>query len=197
MFQEEKARDGLMLHELGHVLGFRHEHAHTGCTPEGSGGTELIGDHVDYDSIMFYVQCPGGRGTWRGSLSEGDKVCARCVYLGEGYCESFAGQAPPQPDNQNQRNDQGECKVLKGCETGSTSHGDPECFILASSRGWVELTSDDRIDVDLYLTSSSGNLGCVSESYGSEEWCPADAGPVALVHAYKSSGRYRVCLVDD
>lgn len=69
----------LMLHELGHVLGFRHEHIH----PEAGEDCPEIGEFeplTDYDprSIMHYPIC--GRGLNNFVLSDLDKVGARIAY---------------------------------------------------------------------------------------------------------------------
>lgn len=70
---------GILRHELGHVLGWRHEHTR----PES--GTCFEDDEftpiTDYDrfSVMHYPHCNGG-GDWSLQLTAKDKAGAACVY---------------------------------------------------------------------------------------------------------------------
>jgi len=70
---------GILRHELGHVLGWRHEHTR----PES--GTCFEDDDwrplTDYDrfSVMHYPQCNGG-GDWSLTLTHKDRNGAACVY---------------------------------------------------------------------------------------------------------------------
>jgi hypothetical protein len=72
---------GVLRHELGHTLGFRHEHTR----PE-SGACFEDGNFVPitrYDklSVMHYPQCNGGT-SWALVLTNPDKNGAACVYGG-------------------------------------------------------------------------------------------------------------------
>jgi hypothetical protein len=84
---------GVLQHELGHILGFRHEHA---WAPEQGGcgegpdvpSSDLSGrrltdeydpDGWDRDSVMQYPRC-NGRAGFDFSLSELDRTGARSVY---------------------------------------------------------------------------------------------------------------------
>jgi hypothetical protein len=70
---------GVLRHELGHTLGFRHEHTRpdSGACFEDRDWRPL----TDYDafSVMHYPQC-NGRGDWRLNLTDKDKNGAACVY---------------------------------------------------------------------------------------------------------------------
>jgi len=70
---------GILRHELGHTLGWRHEHTRpeSGACFEDNNWRPL----TDYDdlSVMHYPQCNGG-GDWSLTLTNMDKNGAACVY---------------------------------------------------------------------------------------------------------------------
>ena len=75
------AKEGVLRHELGHVLGFRHEHIRSGAPPDCR--DEPL-DHTIYltqydpQSVMHYF-C-GGVGTREMAITELDRQGARYVY---------------------------------------------------------------------------------------------------------------------
>lgn len=80
-FTTEFDKVGVLRHELGHVLGFRHEHIRSGAPP-ACPDEPLFGTHpiTDYDprSVMHYF-C-GGFGTNTLAISEVDRFGAQKVY---------------------------------------------------------------------------------------------------------------------
>lgn len=74
-------RVGVLRHELGHVLGFRHEHIRTGkppgCPDEDTYGTINLSDY-DPHSVMHYF-C-GGLGSPTLAITEKDLASAQQVY---------------------------------------------------------------------------------------------------------------------
>ncbi len=82
---EELSFRGIMRHELGHVLGFRHEH-----TREEAGNYWCFEDNdyrpgtaYDVRSVMHYPQCDG-ENDWRLEFSEFDEMGAQYFYPPEG-----------------------------------------------------------------------------------------------------------------
>jgi hypothetical protein len=76
---------GVLRHELGHVLGFRHEHIRSGapadCPQEGTEGTFPFTEY-DPRSVMHYF-C-GGLGSKTLSITDLDRVGAERLYGGPG-----------------------------------------------------------------------------------------------------------------
>ncbi len=86
---------GVLRHELGHVLGGRHEHTRPEAgTCFEDGAWRGVSDY-DAFSVMHYPQC-NGRGDWSLSLTAADRSGIACLYgPAEGFVIDPAICAPP------------------------------------------------------------------------------------------------------
>ncbi len=154
--------EGVLRHELGHVLGFRHEHTrpeagkcyedanYRGVTP------------YDSNSVMHYPQC-NGTNTGDLILTEKDKQGAAAIYGAPG------GNPPPPPAP-------GTCAHSK-CATGSTlaSDCDPCVAKIAAA--------------DPYCVQTKWDATCVGEVKSvCGESCTAQPAPAPCAHDKCTTG---------
>ena len=81
---------GVLRHELGHVLGLRHEHIRASAPGCGEDGSWRPVTSYDSDSMMHYPWCPGGTNT-------GDLVVTPLDAQGIGLLYPGDGTPPPPP----------------------------------------------------------------------------------------------------
>jgi hypothetical protein len=192
---------GILRHELGHSLGWRHEHTRpeSGTCFEDNEWRPLTS--YDRFSVMHYPQCNGG-GDWSLALTNFDKSGAACVY---GAVPGFTPDptvCPPAPPvvpsacgPQTQAfNDQ---RVARGEEK---QHG--PFTVTPGSRFEVKMMGDGTApgDPDLYVRFGqapqrvTGGFACRPYLSGPEETCALDVPTgqtraFVMVHGY-AAGAY-------
>lgn len=179
---------GILRHELGHTLGWRHEHTRpeSGKCFEDANWRPLS----DYDrfSVMHYPQCNGG-GDWSLTLTDKDKLGAACIYgAATGFTVPLPAGCPaivPPPAgtattvnfaNQTvalqERKDFGPFDVVPGSRFEVEMHGagatpgDPDLYVRF---GRTPLRTNGRYDCRPYLV-------------GAEESCALDTPQPADKH---------------
>ena len=195
---------GILRHELGHALGFRHEHTR----PE-SGACFEDNDWVpvtDYDrfSVMHYPQCNGG-GDWSLTLTDKDKNGAACVYgPAPGFSIDSAFCTPKQSPA-------AVCESVSDTfENQSVSAGQEKSFgpfaVLAGTIFNAEITGAgfNPGDPDLYVRfgaapeRQNGKYSCRPYLSGADENCALDvpAGETqafVMVHGY-AAGNFHLSV---
>ncbi len=197
---ENLSLEGILRHELGHVLGFRHEHTRpeAGVCFEDDNWRPL----TDYDafSTMHYPQC-NGAGDWRLELTSRDQSGAACLYgsapgftIDTGICTPE--QEPPPPTCA--------CGEQTITESGSVARGARDTFgpisVAAGTSFTVQMTGTG--DPDLYVRfglppeTVFGRYDCRPYLSGAAESCeltvPTGAtNAFIMVHGY-TAGVYQL-----
>lgn len=192
---------GILRHELGHTLGWRHEHTRpdSGTCFEDNEWRPLTS--YDRFSVMHYPQCNGG-GDWSLTLTNFDKSGSACLYgaapgfvVDPAICPTAPTPAPSACGPQTQAfNDQ---RVARGEEK---MHG--PFTVSPGSRVEVKMVGDGTApgDPDLYVRFGqapqrvAGGFACRPYLSGPEETCALDVPTgqtraFVMVHGY-SAGAY-------
>lgn len=163
----ELTLEGILRHELGHVIGARHEHTRpqSGRCFEDDDWREVT--NYNPSSVMHYPQC-GGTGDWSLELTHSDKNGAACIYgaaagftIDPNICTPNGGAKPtkrtigPTSISGNE---------LISIDTFQVNPGDQ---IVVSMTG----TGDPDLYVKLGGPATVGNYDCRPFEEGADEEC--------------------------
>lgn len=184
---------GVMRHELGHVLGFRHEHTRpeAGTCFEDSAHRPLT--PYDRDSVMHYPQCNGNMSS-RLEITALDAQGAALVYGEPGAApgpgtpgatpsipsparpapriDPFGTETPPEerpPAPPPEEPSTGACRTGSGALIPGEVHRYPTLDVPAGRT--ITITTRGAGDADLYTWMQGASGGCASEGPTSEEGC--------------------------
>lgn len=193
---------GILRHELGHTLGWRHEHTRpeSGTCFEDSSWRPLT--QYDRFSVMHYPQCNGG-GDWSLTLTHQDKNGGACAYgpapgfsVDTAICPTSTTPTPSACGPRTQLfNDQ---RVARGEEK---AHG--PFTVSSGTRFEVKMVGDGTVpgDPDLYVQfgqapqRGAGIYACRPYITGAEEACLLDV-PAGQTRAFVTVHGYSAAAYD-
>ncbi len=166
---------GILAHELGHTLGFRHEHTRpdSGTCFEDANWRKLS----DYDpfSVMHYPQC-NGLGDWSLTLTHKDKNGAACLYgAAEGF-EIDTGVCQPEVEDDVEPGTE-QVVTMAGESVASQDRDEFGPFAVAPGTVFsatISGTGDPDLYVRFDLQATRTSYDCRPFLWGAEESCSLD-----------------------
>jgi serine protease len=185
---------GVLRHELGHSLGFRHEHTRpdSGACFEDSNWRPLT--NYDAFSVMHYPQC-NGKGDWSLKLTESDKSGSACLYgpapgfvinpalcKGRGSAEVTTESFDNQTVGKGEEHSYGPFRLVPGTQ------------FKAEMSGAGSAAGDPDLYVKFDQLASRTEYDCRPYTGGADETCAIDVtgavqGASVMVHGY-AQGAY-------
>ncbi|MGE0790043.1 MAG: matrixin family metalloprotease [Sandaracinaceae bacterium] len=204
---------GVLRHELGHVLGFRHEHTRpeAGTCFEDNDYRTLT--PYDRDSVMHYPQCNGNSATTL-SITALDAQGAASVYGSSGATGPSPTPTPSDPTPSDPTpSDPGPTEPPPGDPTplpgeppppppsgahcvsaaASIAEGESHIYPPVGLGSDVTVTLSGTGDVDLYAWAFGTLSVCISEGPTASESCTLSGGGPVLVEVYGyTAGSYQL-----
>lgn len=166
---------GILAHELGHCLGFRHEHTRPDARKcfEDTDWRPLTS--YDAFSVMHYPQC-NGLGDWSLTLTHKDNNGAACLYgPADGFTVDTSICTPPVPDDVEPATEQVVSIAGEAVGAGERTQFGP--FPVAPGTVFTATMSGSG-DPDLYvrwgLAPTRTNYNCRPFLFGADETCALD-----------------------
>ncbi len=168
----------LAVHELGHTLGYRHEHIHSGASPRcDESGERIELTEFDTDSVMKYSNCTVGAGINGTELSTLDAKGAHMIY------------GPPSNDS---------LYIAQGGLLWRTDNDDG-VYQQAGTGDWTDATSAATLGSFIYIIQDSSlwKVNPVSDAItqlGNLDW----SGPTAMaaingtLYITQGNGLYKI-----
>ncbi len=189
---------GILRHELGHTLGFRHEHTRpdSGVCFEDNAWRPLT--NYDAFSVMHYPQC-NGQGDWSLTLTHRDKNGTACLYdSAHGFEIDPSVCLPKKSGNVVTEKFEGHTVDLNGTRRYGPFEVKPGTTFAANMVGAGSTPGDPDLYVKFDALADQLEYDCRPYAVGANEECSVDVptgkqSASVMVHGY-SKGDYTLTI---